>query len=175
MILHWAGWETNTFRLQENGWQLSAHQDPINRMLRIAINHPNLSMQGITALEHYDFERAYRENVYSGNPVPAPISLFHMGKDIYIKEYNMGRIDFQAIDATPQFMSSEIRKLSDLAHFQTIQKPQHEIFLKEASIDEILEMALKKQEPGQEQIRKRIMHEQKMKQYGLLHTELKVI
>lgn len=175
MRLHWAGWETDTLRLQNNGWQISAEQDPMNRRIRVAINHPHFKMQGISNVEHFDFAKSYMDHYCNDWYTDAQLSLYAMSREIYIREHSSVEHSFCAIDAIPTVQQTTIRSLSDFAYFQTVQKPQHEIFLKEASLEEILEMALNKQEPAQEQIRKRIMHEQNMKRYGILHTELKII
>jgi len=72
----------------------------------------------------------------------------------------------------------QMRDLNDMAHFRTIGGPAvKDILLKEASMDEILEFALKKQEPNQEQIRKRMMHEQDMQNMygGELKASLRLV
>ncbi len=178
MNLHWAGWETDTFRLQQNGWQLSAEQDPRIRTLRIAINHPDLCVQGITNVDRYDFERITHERQRFGRPVDIGLSVIQMGHKVYLNEHSHTAHTFEPIDAEPRMQEYRITSLSDLAHFTTIKRPQHEVFLKEASMEEILAMALQRQEPGQEAIRKRLIREQQMnemRRYGELHTELRIV
>ncbi len=37
--VHWAGWETDTYRLQRSGWKISAMQDVRGNRLQMAFRH----------------------------------------------------------------------------------------------------------------------------------------
>lgn len=171
--LHWGGWTADTRSLQRNGWQLSAYQDVMMRQMRIALKHPVMEMQGITTMGEFDYHSLMYENHY--RPIDIGMSIGHMGRTIMISEMNMPNVRFNPIDAEPRIVEQTIRTLDDIAHFQTIQRPEHEVFLKEASMAEILDMALQKQEPKQAEIRARMRKEEELKRYGKFHTALNII
>lgn len=65
---------------------------------------------------------------------------------------------FEPIDATPRMIESP-RSIEDFGLFKTVARDAPEIYLAEASLEEVLEYALKKQEPKQAEIREQILRE----------------
>jgi hypothetical protein len=55
--LNWLGWETDTLRLQQAGWRLSAQQDISWGRMRIAMEHEHAHMGGITGGVDFDYQR----------------------------------------------------------------------------------------------------------------------
>jgi len=175
--IHWAGWNTDSHRLQQNGWQLSADQNVMNNTMRIAIHHPEGNIVGMTEVSEFDYQRYVCDELHH-KPFPIDVGMrirHSICEKVHVQGMNGGFPHFNPIDATPRMMDMEVRELKDLAHFQEVQVAKNEVFLKEASMDQILEMALNKQEPSQAEIRKRIIKEQEMRRYGLLHTELRLV
>lgn len=173
----WAGWETDTFRLSKEGWEISAEQMSMHHEIRLAINHPKLRVQGITHIAEWVFEDILRNSRHA--IIPTSLIMQSMDQVLYVQ--TMGRtnsFDFHPIDANPTYIERMISPLSEIAHFQRLERevPRHEIFLHEANINQILEMALKIQEPDQERIRKDLIHRKNMEslRMGKLHTELRI-
>ena len=179
--LWWAGWETDTLKLGREGWQISAHQDIRHDQMQIAIKHPKANIQGITFMESF----AYRDWINGrGGFASAPVSLRFelMGQEIRIHQMGSPAVrEFRPIDYRPRYddaWQSKITTLDDFAHFETIvEEAQHEIYLHEANISQILDMALQVQAPQQEQIRKDMIDRQEMDRLrrGKLHTELRLV
>lgn len=178
--LCWAGWETDTFKLQNAGWQISAEQDFHYNGIRIAINHPKADVQGITLIENFDYREVIDGNNLRHAILPVMLRFEIMGKTIHIKQMNSPDVRFGPIDATPHLMTDyKIHSLEDLAHFQSVgyEKARHEVFLHEANINQILEMALQRQEPEQDRIRKEMLQRKEIDRMkrGRLHTELRLV
>ncbi len=172
--LHWAGWVTDTFRLGQAGWQISAEQDVQYNCMRIAINHPKAQVQGISNIEEFLFRDMMNDKCHSS--LPTMLRFEDMSRQIHINTIR----DTEAfpIDFRPLMIEQEIKSLNDFANFATIvEEPKNEIYLREASINQILEMALQQQEPEQERIRQEMIREQELRslRMGTLHTELRLI
>jgi hypothetical protein len=144
--LLWAGWETNTVRLQQAGWKLSAEQDFYGNRMRIAMSHEGMRLMAMTP--SFDFH--YMEMVRDPRALQKiPSQVVHvMGSEVYIHE--AGRIDwsFQDIDAQPTFTTNKITKLEDLAHFATPLVRCNEIIIPEESVDALMERILTLQQPA---------------------------
>lgn len=155
----WAGWETDTLRLQENGWQLSAQENMHNRSMSIALKHSKCKVKGITSesnFDYFNFDSHYLRNIV----LKARLASDFMGVIRNIDQ----KTAFNPIDAYPSFVETKRNYLEDFAHFRKINTNAEEIFLKKASMSEILQMALEKQEPNQEKIRKQLLYREEMQE-----------
>lgn len=173
--LFWAGWRTDTVSLQRAGWELAAHEDVRFRKMQIAIRHPEYELRGLSEFGTHEYFEILHSQYGMRRRPQARMNMTHLGHNIVIRTMYPGEIVFNPIDAEPRVMEERVESIDDLAHFAKIHKPKNEVYLKEASMAEILEMALQKQEPEQEKIRKRIMQEQQIKRCGQLHTALNII
>ncbi len=145
--LHWAGWETDTYRLQQAGWELSAEQNIASRSIRMVIRNEALGMIGQTLTTAWDYERMldvgslgvrddYEEKY---------LQLRHMGRQIVV--HNHGPMDFSPIDAQPQVTTSEVRSLDDLVHFAKAPLVRTQaLVLPEPEVDDLLRMILERQQ-----------------------------
>jgi len=162
--LFWRGWESNTFALQRSGWEISAAEDYERQMMGIAFRHKEGGMRGISDYIDYDFFHSRQRSRYDSVDTDEQTPMFgcNMASDliIHIRHINMAKQNFNPIDARPAYSSD--MHLDDFAHFQKIDVNTKEIFLKQASMKDILNMALQKQEPRQEQIRKEMIHRKEM-------------
>jgi len=174
--LEWLGWETDTYRLQRNGWELSAEQDVMRRRMRIALRHSRCGVQGVTSVQDWVYQYPGQSPHEYERGMRHPMSI-DIARNIVIQ--GSEESSFMPIDGYMSYSTvKQMRDLNDMAHFRTIGGPAvKDILLKEASMDEILEFALKKQEPNQEQIRKRMMHEQDMQNMygGELKASLRLV
>jgi len=156
--LRWMGWESNTYELQNNGWELSANQDIQNNKMTIAIRHKELKVRGLSDYIDFDF---FRQNSYydtSTTDQRYPIFGCRLASDLIIQIHdNTHAYDFNPIDARPMYQKIESKSLDNIAHFRTLEKTDNEIYLEPASMNDILNMALARQAPRQEQIRKQMV------------------
>lgn len=149
--VHWLGWETDTYRLQQAGWELSVEESFERNTMRLAINHPRARVQGISTRASWDYYgMSYREPFMDERP-EAVLEMRHMGREVLI-EHSMGpSMDFHPIDAQPSFTTNQMSRLEDLAHFQpALVRSSKLIVLSDASVDQLLERALELQEPAKQ-------------------------
>lgn len=168
--LHWAGWTSDTLQLSLAGWQVSAQQDVMRQTMRLAIRHPS-GAKGITHLSDYNYDQLSR--VGYDPMLDTGLSFEGISSNCIVYLTDEQEI-FRPIDCRPTV--SRLYELDDIAHFRTV-TPEHEVYLKEANINQILEMALKVQEPNQERIRKEMLRKRELEKHGIgrAHTELRLV
>jgi hypothetical protein len=144
--LHWAGWETNTARLQQAGWQLSAEQDFYQDRMRIAMRHQGMNLMAMTPRFDFRFQEAALDYRYLES---VPLQVVHaMGREVFVQEH--GTVDwmFKDIDALPAISHNKITKLEDLAHFAAPLVRTNEIIIPEESVGSLMERILELQQPA---------------------------
>lgn len=168
--LHWAGWESDTFTLQRAGWQLAAEQDVYDNALQVFLKHPMLKTTGISDriefkyLQDYRFGKDYFRNIV----LNCNLSSGHM-----IYETSLPSIAaVQAIDATPSFIEIQRMRLEDAEFFRTIDTNIQQVTLEKATLAEVLDFALQKQKPRQDEIRRALLKRDHLEKIGR-NTELK--
>lgn len=149
--LVWAGWETDTLRLQQAGWQLVAEQNVIYDSMRILMRHEGMQMQAFTDLFGFRFRQALTD--FDGSylrSITVPCQAMARRIDFHIT----GSIDWSAarpIDAYPQFRDREVRSLEDLVHFAPLLTRTNEVILSEAEVPDLLGEILKRQDPARQE------------------------
>ena len=149
------GFESTTLRLQQAGWQIAESYDPDRQETRLAIRHYNGRVAGIsnTISRHSLDTRVFCQRY--GNPYlneqPLIVEL-HIASVLNVCINGAPFPVFRPVDASPRYEDISINDLWHQPYFRPIADGK-EIYLKEASMDEILTMALEKQEPEQARIR----------------------
>jgi hypothetical protein len=148
IALEWAGWSTNTLRLQQYGWEISAHQDPSMREMGIAIRHRQHQVEGLTRIEEWDYQRMRFEERHD---IKLPINLAHRLHLQLPWSLPGGPMDWRAVDARPHVVSycgePMPKGFEDLFHFRpAFEAPRQIILPHDESIDELLDKIMKKQE-----------------------------
>jgi hypothetical protein len=162
MDIYWAGWRTTTFDLQKAGWMLSAQQDVYEKRLRLAMRHPVIGFSGMThGIDDVDF--FMRSNRYGAPPLrdQARLASSYTVDERYAEIMSA---QFMPIDATPRFTSSQPKALEDLVIFKTIPRDARELYLSEASMSQVMDMAISLQEDKQREIRQRKLVDQRLKE-----------
>jgi hypothetical protein len=153
--LHWAGWRSDTFTLQQHGWQLSAEQDMMRMQMSIAMRNERAGMSGVTAAVDFDYlHNANGPGQYFMPKLPVHL----MGRKIEVI-HTMGDhwSNFNPIDAQPQFMQRERRSLEDCAHFAPAHTRTQQLIVPEDSVEYLMARILKMQQgPRIERIREEI-------------------
>ncbi len=148
--VEWAGWRTDTYKLQGAGWSLSAHQDFAENRMRLAMEHKALQMRAIS--HHIDFRfmdafvEGYRHDEYLRSIV---IPMHVVGREVHIHE--QGTVDwnvFQPIDATPTFVQHKIGRIQDMVHFAPAQVRTKELIVPQENVDELMNRILELQNPA---------------------------
>ncbi|WP_339084873.1 hypothetical protein [Hyphomicrobium sp. ghe19] len=138
------------------------------------LKHDGAQMQAVSQLITWPYrEYAMRHTNMSFRELP-PIHFHLIGKSITYHIH--GEVDysnFNPIDATPQFINREVRKLEDLVHFAPALVRTKEIILPEESVPELMERILKLQQPGREAELKRQLQADREGQIAGTHPRQK--
>lgn len=141
--LHWAGWETDTLRLQAAGWQLSAEQDCQRDAMRIGLQHTRHDCQGITRPCRFDYSSAIRHRDYVRGMAPLEVMIGHKAfvRDVQVARVAGGGLHdprWQAINGDPRHgldMFTDV-PLADFCYFQPI--AGDELVVPEESVGDLL-------------------------------------
>lgn len=162
--IRWAGWQSDTFRLQQAGWKLSAKEGPQlsrpSNELSLAIHHPVLRCYGLSKPIDVDYfgmiDARHRMSVTQMvQSVGFDIHVF--ASDLQVQIFDEGGIsDFRPIDAAPaikQFKAS-IDELNIFAPAQLVRT--EEVLVMPDSVPELMARILELQDPKQAEIRERV-------------------
>ncbi len=160
----WNGWESNTYELQLRGWELSVSEDIARRRMALVMRHNEAQVRGMSESINWDYIK-YSRKEPTMDPNAYPSLNCRIASDFVVRStLPLPTEEFIPIDARPMVMERtyESGSLDSFAHFRKLEKPGNEIFLKEASMAQIMEMALSRQEPKQEQIRKQMVRDKEI-------------
>ena len=148
----WAGFRSDTVTLQRNGWLFSVEENHYNRSVRLVMKHPTLEIYAIS--KHVNFGYGLRD-----------IPFFEVeGMTQEIRFCTTGTYttfdSFKPVDMNPRMFREE--NISNFDIFHKVNINVEEIYLQEASLNDILELALKKQYPIQEDIRRRKLEDKRL-------------
>jgi hypothetical protein len=160
----WAGFRSDTFKLQQAGWELAAEEDVHYGRLRLLLRHQNMRLYALTSGVEYDYYRS-RHPGRGGLPLE-----FHVVMaSPHFQVQRVGNVNFEAmrqIDAKPQYVETEIKSLEDFKIFATPLTRTEEIIVEPATVAAMLEKIREMQAPEQARLREkhRLLdgHEQRM-------------
>jgi hypothetical protein len=144
--VHFAGFRSDTYRLQQAGWQLSMEQDIRMCRINLVMRFEPCGLYMLAQGQDYDFLRDSR-----ARPV---FTIRHCSSRMMIQVME-SLANFQPIDATPSFVTSERKCIEDFGIFATLQVRTEEILVEPQSVAECLELIKKMQAPELAAIRKR--------------------
>lgn len=150
--LNWLGWQTNTLRLMQHGWQISVSENVYHNTLDMAIKYPKIGIQGVSMDNSFNYMRMI-------NPINLHIPLrFNIQMAHYIDIVTqVQEYAWKPINAQPQYMNinPKYTKLEDFALFETLPSKEKQIIITEPSFDKVLQMALEHQAPKQKELRQK--------------------
>lgn len=172
--IRWAGWEARAYDLQRNGWDFHVDYSPQYYSYRMAMSNERAHMYGVS--NHIGAETLEEGGHRILERFPL-VEIALMGKDIY---FNVTQpMNFQAVDMTPTPVDyGTYRKhISEFGVFKLkeqkviTEEPKRIILPDEYSVDELLDVILKKQEPD----RQKYMEEQVKANPEKVRTEAEII
>ncbi len=180
----WAGWETDTYRLSQNGWDVSVQKDLYRKELNIAIKHQISGFLGLSGRIDFDYWE-YREKLfrgeYGGSKFDGRALRMNMSQDDVLHRYveipSISEISFSPVDVTPRAYEMKTITIEDIKReipFHTIENCRDNIYLEKASMADILKTALSKQVPMQKEIRER-MYMDELRAKSKIQAKLRLI
>lgn len=143
--VHWLGWETDTYRLQQAGWELSMDQDYMRREMRMVVRHRTEAFIGQTNSIPLEFAR----DPYYEDAAKHIWQMHHMGREIRVHEHGpiSAYANFKAVDAKPQLSFERVTSLADLVPFAGAPLIRTQaLILPEATVDDLLAGILDRQQ-----------------------------
>jgi len=146
LTLEWAGWRSDTATLQYHGWQFAEEVDQRFYRTRFRMKHPETQMYGQT-------ESKGRLHMLSPHELKHIRMRCQLASD-FIYESRQAP-NYYPVDTQPHWDNIQHYhrfRMGDAPYFRTIEESA-DIFLKKASMEDILAAALSKQEPERDRIR----------------------
>lgn len=147
--VHFLGWRSDTFRLQQAGWELCVEQHPWEGRIRLGLRHGGLKVYALSEEATYHISQDYgREKL--------PTFIVNQFYTDIEKTLLFDISDFYGIDAKPCYVTRESLTIED--HQQLFIKPlvrTKEILVEPATVNALMEQIMKLQSPKLEEIRKR--------------------
>jgi len=165
--VHFAGWRSDTKRLQSAGWEISMQQDHYGQSLQLAMRHEKLGLIAVSDhVENYEFRRLepslsrfpYIFNIVSmsmfGSSQILPQMKFHVHEPSSA---------WSPIDAEPAFeVDCVVKSLDDLLPFRKIHvPPECELIVDPDSINQMMKRIIDLQAPKQKEIREKARKEKR--------------
>ncbi len=142
--VHFLGWSSDTYRLQHNGWQVSAHQDFQHQALQIALHHPESGLYGLSEYVEIDFMSATQQMDYLDHitlNITAITTKMIVRHEVYSMPETMHR-QFSPVDCTPGYVYFKNSNIEDLIPFRPLPKFDNELIVKPDSVPELLDKIL---------------------------------
>jgi hypothetical protein len=154
-----AGFESNTYALQKAGWALSMEQLVDRAACRLAMKHEASRIFAISHPVSYERMHFMAQPMGAGwrEVPPLRFDIMWMGTGASFRIFAEPRsMNFQAVDAMPSFeqTTKEIR-FEDAIPFRPLNNDAPEIVIAKQSVQELMELILKIQDPVQKDIRER--------------------
>lgn len=144
--VHFAGFSSDTYRLQRNGWQIGTREDHIRGDITLLLNHKDYGIQAVAV----SMERFYAPEWHSmhGRGVrPPEFNVIKLASDMRIRVERMSTMmnthlnfdDFRLADMTPQTISVKEYEIGKLPLFAEAKKPLAEqIIVPQRDISDLL-------------------------------------
>lgn len=155
--IYMAGWESDTFKLQNAGWQVSVEEmdDPssFSRKIRVALKHPHLKLYCLTDSNHYDHGDEEWMKHYGRPTIELTVRSIACDMQVMVMPDDFSM--FQPVDARPSFDSSVRDNYRNIEEFKIFRPlaPEKQIIIPNESVGELLSKIEGMQEPYQEQLR----------------------
>lgn len=176
--VRFAGFESDTYTLARNGWELSMQQlneaYSAGMSIRLAMKHENCDMYAIASplqIPYGEVARSMFDPGFMSQFVQQMgFDIMYVGGDIRFKIFPERhgaamtfRDSFMPIDATPQ--RTEEVSIRDFKFFKVANPSLQDILLLPEQVPEALNWILKAQEQAQEEIRKRKSSRENYRRY----------
>jgi len=158
----WGGWVTTLSSLHHHKWEIAVEENFMARRYTICIRHKQWDCVGWGEFDHeiMRFLRPTPESSCYGNRPRLQVGM-KIGYNIFLMETAPNPAYTRLVDPCPAYEDMSISKVSikDLRVFRDEDPPiaEHEVFVKEPTVAELLQLALEKQEPDQIRIRNEML------------------
>lgn len=147
--VHFAGFSSDTYRLQREGWQIATREDPIHGSITLLLNHREYGIQAVARSigEFYaaEFHMSHRHGPWGMAPA---FNVVKLASEMKVRVEVMRSIghhmnlqfdDFKLADMTPQTVHVHEYEIGKLPLFAEAKKPLAEqIIVPQRDISDLL-------------------------------------
>lgn len=160
--VHFAGFSSDTYRLQCNGWQIATREEPMRGDITLLLNHREFGIQAV-ARSRGRFYAAEWHSKYGHHGVPE-FQVVKMASDMRVRVETiytttntvLGFDDFSLADMTPQTVRIKEYEIGKLPLFAEAKKTLAEqLIIPQRDISELLAEIRSRQAPNIAEIRER--------------------
>lgn len=153
--VRWAGFRSDTYRLQQEGWEIAAEEDVAYGRIRLLLRHQDMRLYALT--NHVDYQYRHPHGIEGGPPLVFQVVMASPRIEVQrIAEAGASSFEsFHQIDAQPQLVTSEIKSLEDFRIFATPLVRTEEIIVEPQTVSEMLERIREMQAPEQKALREK--------------------
>lgn len=135
--IRWAGWETDTQRLQRAGWKLAVETDAYREQYRLIMNHEQMRLTAMTDERKLEYALTQMQHTFRQDCFPI-FEVRHVAPTFEFVKIQMGAFpDFQQIDAEPRMSTQEVKRLEDLNVFRLALDGAEEVIIDKADMSVI--------------------------------------
>lgn len=161
--VYWAGFESDTYRLEREGWSFDAEQDVRRQTIRLAMHHSGCQMTGITEIADWHYEEARHHGWMPKKPLRmVAVGNVHVWKDDIMGGHYGGREHkvmylntFKPVSCTPHLLrpndmqeAEKSEPLAELLHFLPVDPKR--IILPSDAVPALMDRILELQEPDRQ-------------------------
>ena len=147
------GFESDTYTLQRQGWQLTMQQDWREGRLRLAMKHPSSGVTMLSEDTRHHFGPSLDRFIDQNLP-EFRVCRVNTGRDV-VRYFGANPFaGYMPVDAMPQ-MVERTGKMEDLLLFAAPKVRTEEIYVEPSSVDECLDLIKRLQSPRLAELRER--------------------
>lgn len=159
--VHWAGWQTDTYRLKCCGWEIAMDERMENDDLHVCFHHRQLAITGLGRMQRYR-EMMYRRMIgynghedYLNSREFPPVNVYAMAtKGGFNYHGDLGLARMSWVDPTPTMIQVEQGELHTLPLFAALHVPRaEELIVEPADVSALLDQIKRMQSPRMALIR----------------------
>lgn len=163
----WAGWETDTRRLQQAGWKLAVDTAQMDSWegtrYTLVMHHEGMKLWALCDDRHINFHQSV--SIHANPEALSTFIVRHVANDIHVRTMGPVKMAFQQINAEPAYGKMEDmvdHSLANLNIFHLGGERVDEVLFDKADLTVVdhLEAIKKLQAPRQKEIREKMLREE---------------
>lgn len=144
--VHFAGFSSDTYRLQCNGWQIATREEPMNGSITLLLNHREHGIQAAAVTRSRFYSDEWHHN-YGRGVRPPEFNVIKLATDMRVRIETIHTLhntmmnfdDFRLGDMTPQTVHLKEYEIGKLPLFAEAKKPLAEqIIVPQRDISDLL-------------------------------------
>lgn len=162
--VHFAGFSSDTYRLQCNGWQIATQEEPISGGITLLLNHREAGIQAVARTRSPFYAAAWHSQRYNGRMDAPEFNVVKLASDMRVRIERINTMhntvmnfdSFKLADMTPQTIQVTEYEIGKLPLFAEAKKPLAErIIVPQGDISDLLAEIRARQAPNIADIRER--------------------